>query len=69
VDYRHRHAPRNVFKRWAHALGLRKMPAPPRVSRDELHAELAASGLRAIEIFVVTPVFSDKWFVLCEKTA
>ena len=67
VDYRHRHAPRNVIKRWAHALRLRKSPAPPRVSRDEMHAELAAAGLRSVEIFVVTPLFSDKWFVLCEK--
>lgn len=69
VDYRHRYAPRNVIKRWAHALRLRKSPAPPRVSRDEIHAELAAAGLRSVEIFVVTPLFSDKWFVLCEKVA
>ncbi len=66
VDYRHRHAPRNVLKRWAHALRLRSSPAPPRVSRDEMHAELAAAGLRAARVFVVTPVLSDKWFVLCE---
>lgn len=68
VDYRHKHAPRNVFKRWAHALGLRRSPAPPRVSRQEMLLELEAAGLRAVEVFVVTPVFSDKWFVLCEKT-
>lgn len=69
VDYRHRHAPRNILKRWAHALGLRKSPAPPRVSRDEMLAELEAAGLRAVEVHVVTPIFSDKWFVLCEKMA
>ena len=67
ADYRHRHAPRNVLKRWAHAVGLRRTPAPPRVSRDEMHAELASAGLRAVEVFVVTPVLSDKWFVLAEK--
>lgn len=66
VDYRHRHALRNVLKRWAHAAGLRP-PAPPRISRDEMEAELRAAGLRVVEIFVVTPVFSDKWVVLCEK--
>lgn len=67
VDYRHRHAPRNVLKRWAHALGLRRTPAPPRVSRDEMLGELKAAGLREVETFVVTPVLSDKWFVLAER--
>ena len=66
VDYRHRHAPRNVLKRLAHRLGLRP-PAPPRVSRAEMEAELTAAGWRVVEVYVVTPVFSDKWVVLASK--
>ena len=66
VDYRHRYAPRNVLKRWAHRLGLRP-PAPPRVSREEMEGEVRAAGLRVVAVYVVTPIFSDKWVVLCEK--
>lgn len=66
VDYRHRHAPRNVLKRWAHALGLRP-PAPPRVSREEIESEALDAGLNVVKIFTVTPVFSDKWVVLLER--
>lgn len=66
VDYRHQYAPRNVLKRWAHRLGLRP-PAPPRISREQLEDEAFDARLRVIDIFTVTPVFSDKWVVLMEK--
>ena len=69
VDYRHRHAPRNVLKRWAHALGLRRTPAPPRVGREEMRRELEGAGLRVVRIHAVAPLLSDKWFVLCERSA
>jgi len=68
VDYRHRGSLRNVLRRWAHALGLRGAPQP-RVSRADVEAETSAAGLRVVSIIVVTPVFSDKWIVLCEKRA
>jgi SAM-dependent methyltransferase len=68
VDYRHRGSVRNVLRRWAHALGLRGAPQP-RVSRADVERETSAAGLRVVSIFVVTPVFSDKWVVLCEKPA
>ncbi len=69
VDYRHRGSLRNVLRRWGHALGLRRDAAQPRVGRADVEAETGAAGLRVISVFVVTPVFSDKWVVLCEKLA
>ena len=66
VDYRHRYAPRNVLKRWAHSLGLRP-PAPPRVSLEDIESEAFDARLRVVKVFAVTPIFSDKWVVLMEK--
>jgi ubiquinone/menaquinone biosynthesis C-methylase UbiE len=66
ADYRHRHSLRHALRRLGHAVGLRPAP-PPRISREELEREVEAAGLRVREVFVVTPLFSDKWVVLCER--
>ena len=66
LDYRHRYT-----WRWAKWTALRRLGLSrremPRVSRAELHGELAAAGLVARRVVRVgTPLFSDKWVVLVE---
>ncbi len=66
LDYRLRFASlKNISRIVRHRLGL---AAPlKRPTKKEMLAELAEAGLDPVEIFTVTPVFSDKFIVVCRK--
>jgi SAM-dependent methyltransferase len=68
VDYRHKYTFRYVLTQTFGKLGLGRAPLS-RVSRDELHDEFRRGGLTIREIVrVSTPLLSDKWVVLAERS-
>ncbi len=68
LDYRHKYNYRYAVWRLRRLLALTDLPLD-RIGRAQLHSELADAGLVARAVFPVTLLFSDKWIVLCEKTA
>jgi SAM-dependent methyltransferase len=68
VDYRHKYTFRYVLTHTFGKLGLGRTPLS-RVSRDDLHDEFRRGGLVIREIVrVSTPLLSDKWIVLAERS-
>jgi SAM-dependent methyltransferase len=68
VDYRHKYTFRYVLTHTFGRLGLGRTPLS-RVSTRELHEEFRRGGLAIREIVrVSTPLLSDKWVVLAERS-
>jgi len=68
IDYRHKYNYR--YAMWRLRRSLRLTDAPhDRVSRAQLEREFGDAGLAVRAVLPVTRAFSDKWIVLCEKTA
>ena len=68
VDYRHKYSFRYVLTHTFGRLGLGRTPLS-RVSREELHEEFAEAGFAIRKIIrVSTPLLSDKWVVLAERS-
>jgi hypothetical protein len=68
VDYRHKYTFRYVLSHTFGKLGLGRTPLS-RVSRRELQEEFRQGGLVIREIVrVSTPLLSDKWVVLAERS-
>jgi ubiquinone/menaquinone biosynthesis C-methylase UbiE len=68
VDYRHKYTFRYVLTHTFGKLGFGRTPLA-RVSTAELHEEFRQAGLKILEIVrVSTPLLSDKWVVLAERT-
>jgi SAM-dependent methyltransferase len=68
LDYRHKYSTRYAQLRLRERLGRPARERQTQVSRRELDAELAGACLRAVGIYPVARIFSDKWVVLCEKS-
>ncbi len=65
VDLRHRYS--YHWLRWGmKRLFGRVSRRPPRLTRRQLRTEMAAAGLRIVDVKSVAPIFSDKWIVLAE---
>src|SRR5262245_8738322 len=68
VDYRHKYTFRYVLTHTFGKLGLGRTPLS-RVSTRELHEEFRQGGLAIRQVIrVSTPLLSDKWVVLAERT-
>ena len=68
IDYRHKYTFRYVLTHTLGKLGIGRSPLS-RVSTRELHEEFTQGGFQIREIIrVSTPLLSDKWVVLAERT-
>jgi ubiquinone/menaquinone biosynthesis C-methylase UbiE len=68
IDVRHLYAAGYWWKRLRRRLGLRVKLPPRRYTRSALAADLKEAGLTVWRQHWVTPGFSEKLLLLCEKT-
>lgn len=66
VSYYHKYTVKYLGRWLRHKLGLRKT-LNARLSRAELLAEIAESGLKLKELIAVAPGFSEAWIAVLER--
>ncbi len=67
VSYYHKYTLKYFSRVVRHWLGLRRAPRP-RLSRDELRAELEEAGMTITRWITVAPFFSEAWIVVMSRS-